>query len=63
MEGLELRRWAKEEVIDAIDKMIRGKFADKVNELSFDERYALIEQRNRAAKIYGLDQKGMKYFS
>ncbi|QIG67998.1 hypothetical protein EVB55_063 [Rhizobium phage RHph_Y68] len=60
--SIELRHKAKRDVIDAIDVMIREKFANKEIKLDFDSRFALIEQRNRVAKIFGIDQKGMRYF-
>ncbi|QIG69632.1 hypothetical protein PP935_gp065 [Rhizobium phage RHph_N34] len=59
---IELRHKAKKDVIDAIDQMVREKFASQENKLDFDSRFALIEQRNRVAKIFGIDQKGMRYF-
>jgi hypothetical protein len=32
---------------------------NQIEVLSFDERFALIEQRNRIAKIFGHNQRGL----
>ena len=49
-----LGQWAKEEIISSIDEMIRASDSD----WDFDERNAIITQRNRVAKF--LDQPSMK---
>jgi hypothetical protein len=48
-----LGQWAKEEIVDAIDAMIREK-----SDLDYDESNSLINQRNRVAKF--LDQPTRK---
>lgn len=52
------RKQAKDEIMKAIDKQL----AKAIKHADFDMQYALIEQRNRVAKIFGHDQKGLQAF-
>lgn len=60
MTPTDLREWAKEEVLDAIDDMIRSKH-EGADSPDADERDALMLQRNRVARLLRLDE-GVSYW-
>lgn len=56
MSPTELKLWAREEVIDAIDAMIADKKEGPYG-LEFDDLNALAKERNRVAKFLGKAEK------
>jgi hypothetical protein len=53
MPARELAIWAKEEVLEFIDRGLRDKL--EYGGLTFDEREALKKERSRVAKMFRLD--------
>ena len=51
-----LKQWAREEVIDAIDDMIKHKLKHAIPYLPTEESVALLKERNRVAVILGFSR-------
>ena len=52
------REWAKEMVVEGIDRYLRELYTDPVNGATdLDSREALLKQRNRVARFFGLPEK------
>lgn len=57
MSPADLREWAKEEILDAIDDMIRRDHEHTPGGLDADDISAFVRQRNRVAKLFRLDER------